>query len=78
MSHSQEKILKRLRFNWDDEVCLLKEIVAQNNAATLNWEEIQSNVAIATGKNFPIKTLKQHLESMLEKFVIKITTDLKS
>lgn len=58
---------KRLRFSYDDDIFLLREIIAHNplrNPAA--WDEIQRDMETSLGKKFLIKTLKQHLQLLLE------------
>lgn len=63
---------RRLRFTYDDDVLLLREVVAQNPIANPErWELVQINVERTAGKQFQIRTLKQHLQLLLELFLKK-------
>jgi len=68
---------KRLRFTYNDDLSFLREVVTENPFdGDLNlWENIQRNLEIATGKLFTIKTLKNHLELLLEVFLKKDVVD---
>ncbi|XP_030766479.1 nucleoporin GLE1-like [Sitophilus oryzae] len=66
----------RLRFTYEDDLVLLREFLNVNPIINLQgWEIIQSNVAITTGKNYLIKTLKQHVQRLIELFLNKIKVD---
>lgn len=58
---------KRLRFSYDDDIFLLREIIAHNPLRNpAGWEIIQGDMETSLGKKFLIKTLKQHLQRLLE------------
>lgn len=57
---------KRLRFSSDDDLCLLREVVGQNPLATPeNWTMVQNNIRSSSGKEFSVRTLKDHLLLLL-------------
>lgn len=68
----------RLRFTFDDEIALLREFVANNPSEDpQKWETIQQHVEETTGKSFLIRTLKKHLQLLLEIFAKKDDADNK-
>lgn len=71
-----EKKTSRLRFTYEDDVILLREFVSVNPIKDLQgWEVIQAHIRISTGKNFLIRTLKQHLMLLLELFLKNVKSD---
>ncbi|KAH1027732.1 uncharacterized protein LOC109546666 isoform X2 [Dendroctonus ponderosae] len=67
-----EKINKRLRFTYDDDLALIREFLCENPTnKPERWEVIQKRLEQQTGKCFLIKTLKSHLFLLLEGFVKK-------
>ncbi|XP_074041558.1 uncharacterized protein [Leptinotarsa decemlineata] len=57
---------KRLRFTSDDDLCLLREVVGQNPLQNPEkWNSIQANIKSVTGKEFVIRTLKDHVMLLL-------------
>lgn len=63
---------KRLRFNSDDDLALLRQFVTENPLEDAEkWGNIQKNVAEITGKLFSIRTLKDHLHLILELWLQK-------
>lgn len=60
---------KRLRFNADDDLCLLREVVRENPLRdSEKWSTVQQNMQSAVGKEFQIRTLKQHVEILIASF----------
>lgn len=58
---------KRLRFTHGDDVIFLLEVVAQNPiTCSENWEVVQQNLGKLIRKKCIIRTLKQHLQLLLE------------
>nr|CAH7732538.1 unnamed protein product [Callosobruchus chinensis] len=63
------KVNRRLRFGSDDDVLLLKEFISHNPLEDpVRWETIQQNISNSTGKDFKIRTLKDHVQLLLETF----------
>ncbi|CAG9859465.1 unnamed protein product [Phyllotreta striolata] len=61
------KRLKRLRFSYEDEISLLKEFLAHNPLLhPEKWSIIQENVAFAQGKTFSIRTLREHVQLLIQ------------
>lgn len=68
----QKEKPSRLRFTHDDDILLLREFLTQNPIQNpQGWERIQQNIEILTRKKFLIRTLKQHLQLLLELFLKK-------
>nr|CAI5849526.1 unnamed protein product [Callosobruchus analis] len=66
---SMVKESKRLRFTSDDDLMLLREFVAHQPLLDVTqWERIQRNLTEATGKQFQIRTLRDHLQLLLMSF----------
>jgi hypothetical protein len=60
---------KRLRFNADDDLCLLRKVVRENPLQDPDkWETIKKNILLAVTKDFQIRTLKQHLQILLDTY----------
>nr|CAI5819233.1 unnamed protein product [Callosobruchus analis] len=60
---------KRLRFTSDEDLMLLRECTAHQPLFDVTqWETIQRNLTEATGKQFLIRTLKDHLQLLLMSF----------
>jgi hypothetical protein len=69
---------KRLRFNADDDLCLLRAVVRENPLQDPDkWETIKKNILLAVTKEFPIRTLKQHLQILLDTYKEKDTSHTK-
>lgn len=69
---NEEKGKKRLRFTFEDDVILLREVVSLNPFANPDaWEEIQKNVFLLTRKQFLVKTIRQHMKLLLELWILK-------
>lgn len=67
-----EKTSTRLRFTYDDDITLLREFLSQNPIRNPQaWEIIQRNIEIISRKKFLIRTLKNHLQLLLEFFLKK-------
>ncbi|PSN55631.1 hypothetical protein C0J52_04034 [Blattella germanica] len=57
----------RLRFSMKDDLCLLKEVLAINPYEdNRRWEDISRTVVSATGKNFSLRSLKEHMMHLLK------------
>ncbi|XP_044764525.1 uncharacterized protein LOC123321086 [Coccinella septempunctata] len=70
---------KRLRFSSDDDLALLKEFLNNNPLKDAKqWETIQKNVFEITGKNFKVRTVKDHVFLLLEMWKQKDTKSQKS
>ena len=65
MSASLNK--KRLKFKFDDEVILLREIVSRNPFKNGNtcWEEVKSSFLLLTQKDFTVKSIRQHVQMLI-------------
>lgn len=62
----------RVRFTYEDDVILLREIVSKNPLLNSEmWEEVKTNVCQMTKKTFSIKTLRQHMNILLEQWTEK-------
>ena len=60
---------KRLRFTYSDDIAFLKEIISNNPLEDPEkWNIIQRNLERITGKPFLVRTLKDHLQLLLELF----------
>ncbi|CAG9840698.1 unnamed protein product [Diabrotica balteata] len=58
---------KRLRFRDEDDLALLREVVGLNPFENPQlWVVIQEHIFSATGKKFLIKTLKDHLDLLIQ------------
>jgi hypothetical protein len=63
---------KRQRFSVDDDLCLLREVTAQNPIKEAKaWSTVQENIEKTVGKKFSIRTLKDHLQLLLEVYLKK-------
>ncbi|XP_044746591.1 uncharacterized protein LOC123308108 [Coccinella septempunctata] len=70
---------KRLRFSSDDDLALLREFLNNNPLKDAEkWETIQKNVFEITGKNFKVRTLKDHVFLLLKMWKQKDTKSQKS
>lgn len=66
----------RLRFTYEDDFTLLTEFLNVNPIINSEgWDRLQTNMQITTGKHFLIKTLKQHLQLLIEAFLKKVKVD---
>lgn len=62
-----ESLKKRLRFSDHDDLILLREVLAQNPFANSTlWIVVQENLCLVSGKQFSIRTLKDHLERLIK------------
>ena len=69
----EPKKTKRLRFTYENDLILLKEVVNNNPFKNPEvWETIVKNVEILTGKNFSIRTLKHHIEILIEIWIKRV------
>lgn len=63
---------RRLRFTHEDDVIFLREVVQQIPMLhPERWEIVQINMERLTSKKFVIKTLKQHLQWLIEMWKAK-------
>jgi hypothetical protein len=63
---------KRLRFTSNDDLCLLREVTAQNPIKEAKaWSTVQENIEKTMGKKFSIRTLKDHLQLLSEIYLKK-------
>jgi hypothetical protein len=63
---------KRQRFSADDDLCLLREVTAQNPIKEAKaWSTVQENIEKTVGKKFSMRTLKDHLQLLLEIYLKK-------
>lgn len=68
--------MKRLRFTYEDDLLLLREVVSNNPFKSPElWEEIAKKIEILTGKKFSIRTLKHHLELLILMWIKKDEID---
>ncbi|CAG9837902.1 unnamed protein product [Diabrotica balteata] len=62
-----EKMNKRIRFNSDDDLALLRQVVSQNVLQQPEqWEALRENMIILTKKEFSVRTLRDHLKHLME------------
>lgn len=65
-------VKKRLRFRDEDDFALLREVAGQNPFGNPEvWETIQQNIFLLTGKEFSLKTLKDHLDLLIRLWLEK-------
>lgn len=61
---------ERLRFNISDDILLLKEVISINPYENNNnWKIIQSHVNKATGKDFTLRSVRDHVEYLLKLYI---------
>lgn len=61
--------VNRIRFNEQDDIMLLKEVIANNPYSDPSkWAIIQLNVCRATGKNVSCRGIREHVQYILKKF----------
>lgn len=59
--------MKRLRFTNDEDLTLLREVVAQNPFEDLaRWNTIAQQVEIGTKKNFSVRAVREHTARLLK------------
>lgn len=67
-----------MRFGDNDELVLLREVLALNPFLNPNvWDIIQEHIRSLTGKTFTVRSLRDHLE-LLIKLWLKENDDLKN
>lgn len=72
----QKPVFRRLRFQYEDDLALLREFLNINPIVNeQGWEIIQQHLYLTTGKQFLMKTLKAHLYKLLEEFLKKMAVD---
>ncbi|XP_072386017.1 uncharacterized protein [Diabrotica undecimpunctata] len=58
---------KRIRFNSDDDLALLRQVVSQNVLQQPEqWEALRENMTVLTKKEFSVRTLRDHLKHLME------------
>ncbi|CAH1111509.1 unnamed protein product [Psylliodes chrysocephalus] len=63
---------KRLRFTYEDDIVLLREVVSRNPFQSSDlWEEVKTSVFQVTKKLFNIKTIRQHIQLLLDQWIEK-------
>lgn len=63
---------KRVRFTADDDLALLREVTARNPLKEPEaWVNVQANIERTVGKHFSIRTLKDHLQLLVEMWLRK-------
>ncbi|CAH1106797.1 unnamed protein product [Psylliodes chrysocephalus] len=68
----QSIIEKRIRFNSYYDLCLLRGVLLENPfAETEKWKLVQENIKSSCCKEFSIRSLKDHLQLLLEAFLKK-------
>lgn len=68
----------RLRFNYNDDIILLREFVRGNPFLCPNdegWDKLRQNVETITGKCFTLRTIKQHLLLLIQLWLKKEKID---
>ncbi|CAH1109828.1 unnamed protein product [Psylliodes chrysocephalus] len=71
------KTPKRVRFTYDDDLALLREVVNINPLKDLEkWKEVGDVIQAVTGKCFTLRSLKDHLHLLLEIWKKKDTTNV--
>lgn len=69
---------KRQRFTTDDDILLLREIVANDPFAnSKNWNRIQEAIQKVSNKNFSIRALREHFHRLLKAWKDKDDIDKK-
>ncbi|CAH1100039.1 unnamed protein product [Psylliodes chrysocephalus] len=80
--HHKKAILgekKRLRFTYEDDIVLLREVVSRNPFQNSDmWEEVKTSVFQVTKKLFSIKTIRQHIQLLLDQWIEKEKNNQKS
>lgn len=63
---------KRQRFKEEDDIALLREVVGQNPFENNDlWGTVCENIFMLTGKQFSIRTLKEHLDLLIRLWLKK-------
>uniref|UniRef100_A0A6P7FKJ4 Uncharacterized protein LOC114330364 isoform X5 n=1 Tax=Diabrotica virgifera virgifera TaxID=50390 RepID=A0A6P7FKJ4_DIAVI len=66
-------VKKRLRFREEDDLYLLQEVAGQNPFENpFIWESIKANIYSLSQKDFSIKTLKDHLDLLINAWLEKV------
>ena len=68
---------ERLRFNINDDLILLREVIAANPYEDVNlWKEVHNKTVEATGKLFTLRAIKDHMDHLLKLWRKSDTTNL--
>lgn len=68
----------RLRFTSDDDLCLLREVLCHNPFDNNdNWTIVHQNIIALSGKQFSIRSVKEHVEYLLKTCSKEDRTNLK-
>ncbi|XP_068897053.1 UPF0430 protein CG31712-like isoform X4 [Tenebrio molitor] len=68
----------RLRFTTEDDLILLRDVVGHNPfKGPSKWKQIQANLLCVSGKNFSIRSVREHVEHLLKLFVKKDRANLR-
>lgn len=61
---------KRMRFRYEDDVILLREIVSRDpfSNGQRAWDEIKLNMMSLTKKDFTIKSIRQHIQILMDQW----------
>lgn len=60
----------RLRWSVAHEIMLLKEVLAEDPFEDpKRWEKIHENIKKSSGKNYSIRSVKDHVERLLKLFI---------
>lgn len=74
----QKNKVSRLRFSYDEDLELLRLVVAkdpyENNG---EWKIIHKEIVQYTGKDFSVRALRERLQHLLKLFIKEDTTALK-
>ncbi|KAK4880049.1 hypothetical protein RN001_008195 [Aquatica leii] len=62
--------IARLRFNVNDDITLLQQVIAVNPFENeRRWDEVLHSVIKSSGKEFSIRSIREHIEHLLKLFV---------
>ncbi|KAG5881809.1 hypothetical protein JTB14_004108 [Gonioctena quinquepunctata] len=68
-------VKKRMRFREKDDIAFLREVAGQNPFSNSGvWDVIREHVFLLTTKNFSVKSLKDHLDSIIKLWLDKTKT----
>jgi hypothetical protein len=60
----------RLRFTTEDDLILLRDVVGHNPfEEPSKWKQIHTNLLCVSGKNFTVRSVREHVEHLLKLFV---------
>lgn len=63
---------KRNRFSSEDDIVLLKEVIANNPMSNpQTWIQVAKQVNTLSGKSFSLRSIKDHLQLLLKLFLKK-------